>query len=91
MSKPIIVWSDPPRKNYGRALKYAPYIELLKERPGHWACLQRSPEAKRIHRMRSTLANKRYQRLAHPYTLQLSARRTEDGDYGIWARVVEKK
>lgn len=91
MKRPIIVWSDPPAAApRGRRLKHGAYITALRERPGQWACLTRSEDPQTLRSMQITLYGRGYKRLAAPYALQLRVRATGGGDYGLWARVVEK-
>ena len=90
MSAPLVVWIDPPTKQV-HPLKYAPLVEALHERPGEWALLQRNPKFGPLQSVRNSLnRTPGYAKLAFPYELQVSVRRTEDGeDYGLWARLVE--
>lgn len=91
-TKPLIVWSDPPKGRQAKA-PHAHYVEALHERPGKWAQLRRNPSRKPLDNLANSLRRNpsAYARLAHPYQLEVTVRLTESGDYGLWARLVERK
>ena len=91
MTKPIVVWGDPPTKPPARPLQYVAWLtsitQVLAERPGEWACIQRNPKRAPLNAMRARLMSDAYKRVALPHHLELTVRRTPDGeDYGLWAR-----
>lgn len=90
MSKPLIVWSDPPARYHGasRPLKYAHYVDALRERPNHWACLQRGENPAPLKALALQLRREPYRRLTHPHRLEVVFRPTDSGDYGVWARLI---
>lgn len=90
-SKPLIVFSDPPRRGSGagRTPKYAAHVKQLLERPGEWACIIRNPNAKTTASIATNIRNsKSYGVIAKPGKFQVVNRKTESGDYGVWARWV---
>lgn len=90
-SKPLIVWSDPPRRGggNGRAPKYTDHVRQLRERPGEWACIIRNPSARTAYSIATSIRrSKAYAVLARPGSFQAINRKTESGDYGVWVRWV---
>lgn len=87
--KPLIVWSDPPPRCSGRELKYAPLISELKNRPGAWACVQRSENRKALEAFRAVVTAKNYRAIVAPGKLSVAVRKTKSGDYGAWMRYRE--
>ena len=86
MTRPVIVWGDPPPRGGGRAPKYLKFVQPLLDRPGEWACVQRNPDAKPLERVRTAIDKGPYKRLAAPGRFQARVRRTPGGDYGLWLR-----
>lgn len=89
--EPIIVWGEPPAKPYsGRVSgEIRALIAALRDRPGEWGCVARRPTAKTAQQFRTSLLTKSAAVFARPGRVESVARRTESGDFGIWARRVE--
>lgn len=88
--RPLIIWSELPAsgRGNGRPLKYARYVLALRERPNHWACLQRGENPAPLKALAAQPSSEPYQRLAHPHRLEVVFRPTDSGDYGVWARLI---
>ena len=93
MTRPLIVWGDPPPRRMGvgggRPLKYGALVQAVKQRPGEWACVQRSETDSPVYAIQVAIKkSKGYARLAAPGRIETAVRRTDGGDYGLWLRYV---
>lgn len=88
-AKPVVVFTDPPANTQrnGRAGKYFPHLDIVKERPGEWACIFRTEKTSAATSAAANIRNgKNYVRFAKPGRFEAIARATGEGDTGVWVR-----